>query len=107
MALDAETDTTVTGSSGNDTISTGAALTTGSVNAGAGTDRLIVGTTAHLNSATLAGKYTNFETLEITNGVAIDPDLLISITAVVRSTRKQQLLLICRQHKLARSHLRV
>lgn len=82
VALDAETDTTVTGSSGNDTISTGAALTTGAVNAGAGTDRLIVGTTAHLNSATLAGKYTNFETLEVTNGVAIDLDLLTSITAV-------------------------
>ena len=49
VALDAETDTTAMGSSGNDTTVTGAALTTGSVTAGAGgTDRLIVGTTAHL-----------------------------------------------------------
>lgn len=82
VALDAEVDTTFTGGAGNDTVSTGAALSTGSVNAGDGTDKLIVGTTAHLNSATLAGKYTNFETLAITNGVSIDLDLLSSITAV-------------------------
>jgi hypothetical protein len=74
---------TVTGGAGNDVITTGATLTTGSVNAGAGTaDRLVVGTTAHLNSAALGAKYTNFEVLQVNNGVDVDLDHISGITAV-------------------------
>jgi hypothetical protein len=63
----------ITGSSGNDTISTGIALTTGSVNAGAGSaDRLIVTSTSAMNSAALAAKYTGFEILQVGNGVNVD-----------------------------------
>lgn len=72
---------TVTGGAGADTITTGAVLTTGSVNAGAGTDTLVLGTNvAHANTAALAAKYTNFETLSV-NGT-FDASLISSITAI-------------------------
>jgi hypothetical protein len=75
---------TVTGGSGNDVITTGAVLTTGSVNAGAGTgDVLDVGTAVtHVNTTALAAKYTNFEVLRI-GAAALDMGVLGSgITAV-------------------------
>ncbi|MGS4887913.1 beta strand repeat-containing protein [Roseibium sp. MB-4] len=74
LILDGETDTTVTGGTGNDSFTTGAALGTGSVNAGDGTDTLIQAATAHINSTTLGAKYTNFETLQVNNGVTVDLD---------------------------------
>jgi len=63
---------TVTGGTGSDIITTGAVLTTGSVNAGAGTDVLVLADATHLASTTLAAKYTNFETLRLATGVTMD-----------------------------------
>jgi hypothetical protein len=71
----------VTGSAGNDVFTTNAVLTTGSVNAGSGTDTLDLGTNvAHANTTSLAAKYTGFETLRV-NGT-FDASLISSITAV-------------------------
>lgn len=73
----------VTGSAGINTISTGIALTTGSVDAGAGTaDTLIVTNSAALNTGALGLKYTNFEILQVNSGVAVDMDNIAGITAV-------------------------
>ena len=81
VTLDNENNTKVTGSSGNDIITTGASLTTGSVNAGAGIDKLVVGTNVgHIDTATEASKFTNFETLSL-NGT-LDVSLLSGITAI-------------------------
>jgi len=81
LVLDAEADTKFTGGSGNDIISTGAVLTTGSVDAGAGSDTLSVLDTTHI-TATTGAKYTNFETLRANNGVTVDLDNVAGITAV-------------------------
>ena len=71
----------LTGGAGNDVITTGAVLTTGAVDGGAGNDTLIIGANvAHINTASLAGKYTNFETLRLQG--TLDMALLPSITAV-------------------------
>jgi len=75
----------VKGSSGNDTISTNnTVLTTGSVDAGAGTaDRLIVGNNSSvLNSPALGAKYTGFEILRVTSGVSVDMDNIGGISSV-------------------------
>jgi hypothetical protein len=81
--MNAVATTVLTGGAGNDIITTGVALTTGSVAAGAGTgDRLIVGTTAHLNSASLGAKYTGFEQLQVNTGVSVDLDHISGITSV-------------------------
>jgi len=73
----------VKGSSGNDTIRTSnTVLTTGSVDAGAGTaDRLIVGNGA-LNSLALGAKYTGFEILQVSSGVSVDMDNIGGISSV-------------------------
>lgn len=83
VALGSAVTQTVTGGAGNDVITTGAVLTTGSVNAGAGTgDVLDVGTNvAHVNTTSLAAKYTNFETVRI-GAAALDMSLIGGITAV-------------------------
>ncbi|MDO9141928.1 MAG: hypothetical protein Q7U38_16530, partial [Methylobacter sp.] len=71
----------VTGGAGNDTFTTGAVLTTGSVNAGDGIDTLDIGANVgHANTASLAAKYTNFETLRV-NGT-FDASLIAGITAI-------------------------
>lgn len=81
VALGTAVTQTVTGSTGNDVITSGAVLTTGSVNAGTGTDTLNLGTNvAHANTASLAAKYTGFETLRV-NGT-FDASLIAGITAV-------------------------
>lgn len=69
---------TVTGGSGNDRINTASIqLSTGSVNAGDGAaDRLIVGNTNSTNTNTLGARYSNFEVLEVANGVTVDVDNL-------------------------------
>lgn len=70
----------VVGGSGNDVLTTGAVLTTGSVDGGAGTDTLVLGNVAHANTAALAAKYTNFEVLRL-NG-AFDASLIAGIEAI-------------------------
>ena len=82
VALGSAATQKVTGSSGNDVITTGAVLTTGSVDAGAGVDVLDVGTNvSHVNTTSLAAKYTNFETVRI-GAAALDMSLIGGINAV-------------------------
>jgi len=72
---------TVTGSTGNDVITSGAVLTTGSVAAGDGSDTLnIAANVAHVNTASLAGKYTGFETLRMSG--TLDTSLISGIDAI-------------------------
>jgi hypothetical protein len=76
----------ITGSGGNDRITTGIELTSGFVDAGAGTaDRLIVTDSKALANSTLGGKYTGFEVLEIMNGVSVDLTNITGITSVAIS----------------------
>jgi Ca2+-binding RTX toxin-like protein len=74
--------TTLTGGAGNDVITTGVTLTTGSVAAGTGTDRLIVADTTHLNTVALGAKYTGFEVLQVQDKVSTDLDQISGITAI-------------------------
>jgi hypothetical protein len=82
VALGSAVTQKVTGGAGNDVITTGAILTTGSVDAGAGTgDVLDVGANVtHVNTAALAAKYTNFEILRV-NGT-MDMNLFPTFTSV-------------------------
>jgi hypothetical protein len=73
---------TVTGGVGNDAITTNAVLTTGSVDAGDGTDTVTIAATAHL-TATTGAKFTNFETLGVADGQTIDMDHIAGITGMV------------------------
>ena len=80
--MNATTTTKVTGGAGNDVITTGAVLGTGFADGGAGTDTLVIGANvAHINTTSLAAKYTNFETLRLngTLDMAVAPS---SITAI-------------------------
>ncbi|WP_165130520.1 beta strand repeat-containing protein [Affinirhizobium rhizoryzae] len=74
----------VTGGAGNDVISTGGqGLLTGSVNAGAGTaDRLVLTATADLDTAAKGAKYTNFEVLQVEDGITGNVDNIAGITAI-------------------------
>jgi hypothetical protein len=81
VALGSAVTQTVTGSTGNDVITSGAVLTTGSVAAGDGSDTLnIAGNVAHVNTASLAGKYTGFETLRMSG--TLDTSLISGIDAI-------------------------
>jgi hypothetical protein len=81
VALSAGTQKFV-GGAGNDVVST-FALTTGTVDAGAGTaDRLVVAATTDVDTALKAGKYTNFEIVQVAEGVAVDLDVFTGITGV-------------------------
>ena len=82
VTLNTNTSLVVTGGLGNDTITTGAVLNTGSVNAGAGTgDILVVGANvSHVNTASLAAKYTGFEILRL-NGT-MDASLISGLTQI-------------------------
>lgn len=81
VTLSNAADIKVTGSKGNDVITTNAVLTTGTVDGGDGVDTLNIGTNlAHANTAALAAKYTNFETLRV-NGT-FDASLIGGITAI-------------------------
>jgi len=78
VALGSAVTQTVTGSTGNDVITSGAVLTTGSVAAGDGSDTLnIAGNVAHVNTASLAGKYSGFETLRMSG--TLDTSLISGI----------------------------
>jgi len=67
----------VTGGAGNDRITTASVLTTGSVDAGAGTaDRLILAADAHVASQSLGNKYSNFEVIQLAAGATQDMSFL-------------------------------
>ncbi|WEF32938.1 DUF4214 domain-containing protein [Pseudoduganella chitinolytica] len=71
----------VTTGAGDDSITAGAILTTGTVNAGAGNDTLTITASNQLTSTT--GKlYTAFETLSAAGGVTADLDYIAGITAL-------------------------
>lgn len=88
VVLDAEADTKFTGGSGNDTVTTGAVLTTGFASAGEGTgDRLIVASADHIASAAAvvaasAAKYTGFEVLRNNGATDLDATLVAGITSL-------------------------
>jgi hypothetical protein len=85
--MSASTTLAVTGGSGNDTITSGAVLTTGSANAGAGTgDKLVVGASTHVATAALGAKYSGFETLQVGAGVAVDTDNLTAGNTLTGAT---------------------
>jgi len=71
---------TVIGGSGNDVITTGGVLTTGSVDAGLGTNTLVLRAVGDANTASLAAKYTNFDTLRLAG--TFDASLIAGITAI-------------------------
>lgn len=75
LTASTQTDFTFVGSTGNDRVTTAAALATGgSIAAGAGTgDRLIVANSAHVTS-TNGSQYSGFEQLQVANGVTVDMD---------------------------------
>lgn len=71
--LNADAAIVVTGGAGNDRITTGVALTTGSVAAGAGTaDRLSIAADAHVASLALGNKYSGFEVVSLAAGAMQD-----------------------------------
>lgn len=73
----------VTGGAGNDVITTGGVLTTGTVDAGAGTaDRLVLVATADLATAALGAKYTNFEVLQVQDAQTGNLDNISGITSI-------------------------
>jgi hypothetical protein len=80
--LSANTAITVKGGQGNDIITTGSALTTGSVDAGAGTADVlnIAAGGTHVANSTLGGKYTNFEVLRLNDSQ--DVSYVSGITAL-------------------------
>lgn len=81
ITLDGETNTKFTGGAGADKVTLGAAaLVTGNVDGGAGTDTLVANAT-NLNSAASGAKYSNFEVLQSTGGT-IDLDNISGITAI-------------------------
>lgn len=77
LSLGAATQKVTTGSA-NDVITTnGIALTTGSVDAGAGAaDRLVVTASADVATAALGAKYKGFEQVQVQDGQAVDLALL-------------------------------
>jgi hypothetical protein len=86
VTLNSSTTVAVTGGAGNDDVTTGAVLTTGSADAGAGTaDKLTVAGATHLATAALGAKYTNFETLENATTSIQNMSLISGITSVTTS----------------------
>jgi len=84
--LNSSTTVAVTGGAGNDDITTGAVLTTGSVDAGAGdADKLTMATATHIATAALGAKYTNFEVFENATTSIQNATLVDGITSVVSS----------------------
>ena len=79
--MSSEVKAKLTAGSGNDVISTGSVLTTGSVDAGAGTDTLVIQAGGNdVATAALGAKYTNFETLRLNDSQNVS--LVSGITAV-------------------------
>ena len=82
--LSATTAATFTGGTGNDTITTSTTGQTGAINAGDGTDLLILDSGADINTTAEGAVYTNFETVRINDGQALDMDIMTgsTITAI-------------------------
>jgi hypothetical protein len=81
VALGSNVTQTVTGGSGSDVITSGSILTTGSVDAGGGAaDILVVSAANQVNTAALAARYTNFETIR--SAVSLDMSLIAGITGL-------------------------
>jgi hypothetical protein len=76
---------TFTGGSGNDFITTSTNSHTGAVNAGAGTDILIVGATTHANSTAEGAVYQGFETLSVSNNQVVSNITGSTITGIITS----------------------
>lgn len=72
----------IIGSSGDDSLLADVALTTGSFDGGAGNDRLGVSSSTVLSSATEGAKFSNFEEVEVLNGVQVDMDNIAGIERV-------------------------
>jgi len=71
----------ITGSSGNDTITNGVDLTTGSIDAGDGFDTLILsGADASITTQADLDRYQNFEQITATGGATVDAGLLANTT---------------------------
>ena len=87
VSASTQTDFKFTGGSGNDRFTTQVALATatgsaGAINAGAGTaDRLIVTASTDITEA-IGALYTNFEQLQVNNGVSVDLDHVSGITSI-------------------------
>jgi hypothetical protein len=82
--MSATTTLVVTGGKGDDLITTGSVLTTGSVAAGDGTgDRLVLAATAHLATAALGAKYTGFEQLQVQDSQVANLSNISGITSVL------------------------
>ena len=84
-AIGAATDTVLTGSSGDDTITASTTNSIGSseklaVNAGDGTDTLVVAATADLDTAGDAARYTNFEKVSTVDSLNL---ALLDMTEVI------------------------
>ena len=73
---------TITGGGGNDTFTTSSSTFTGSVNAAGGTGDLLIVAASNQMSATLGAKYTNFELLQVNNGVSVNASHVAGITGV-------------------------
>ena len=86
VTLDAEKDTKFIGGDGSDIVTTGgvsyAEADKASINAGDGTDRLVVANSTDLDAAAEGAKFTNFEVLQVQNGVNVDLDFISGITGV-------------------------
>lgn len=74
--LSATTTATFVGGLGNDIITTGVNAQTGSVNAGSGTDILVLAATAHISDTAEGAIYKGFETLRAENNTSLDMDLV-------------------------------
>jgi len=74
----------IKGGGGDDIITIPGTLTTGSADAGAGTgDRLVVASSAAINTAALGAKFTNFEQLQVENGITADVNNVAGITSLL------------------------
>ncbi|MDC0410780.1 DUF4214 domain-containing protein [Luminiphilus sp.] len=78
--LSATTTATFTGGTGNDVITTSTNAQTGAVNAGDGTDTLVIANAVDVNSAAEGAIYTNFET--VSSAVSVNLALLTGIEAL-------------------------
>lgn len=71
-----------TGGAGADKVTTGAVMTTGNIDGGAGSDTLTIANSTHL-TALIGAKFTNFETLGVLDAVTVDMDHVAGLTGVI------------------------
>jgi hypothetical protein len=82
--LNATVAATFTGGSGADSITTSTTGQTGTVSGGDGDDLLILDSSADINTTAEGAVYTNFETVRVNDGQALDMDIMTgsTITAI-------------------------